>query len=270
MAFVHVKDGEVHYDLLSSSPDHPVLTLIHGFLEDSRMWAPLLPFLSDRFNILTVDLPGHGKTSTFNTEHSMEWMADCVAAVLEDLNLQKTALLGHSMGGYVALAFAELHPELLDKFCLFFSTPECDTPEKVIQRGKAAKLVHEHKDSFVRNSIPLLFDPELRETHKSAIETQISQSASMSAKAISASLFGMQKRPDRSRLLHQPPEPNTYQPKSIGIIAGAHDTVIPLERSYHFMEYPEVGFAYLSPHGHMGHITDTEGCAQAIVEWMAL
>ena len=108
----------------------PSLVLLHGFLEDSRMWEHLVPHLSSQRHIVAVDLPAHGKSPLFQEVHTMEFMAACVLETLDELGLERVAMLGHSMGGYVVLAFAEAYPDRLDQFALFYSTPEDDDPPR--------------------------------------------------------------------------------------------------------------------------------------------
>ena len=266
MAWTTFHGEEVWFEWLANfDPNKPTLVLLHGFLEDSRMWAPLREKLIAGGNVLAIDLPGHGNSPSFGYEHRMEFMADVVEAVLSDLNLEKVSLLGHSMGGYVALAMAEHHPERLERLGLFFSTPEADSEERKEMRDKAADLVKSNKSAFVRGSIPLLFDPEAREEFSSAIQQQITYSLEMPKQGILAAIYGMKIREDRMRLLHLPPE--QLAPNKIGVIAGIHDTVIPFERVQHWWDAPGVGFHYASHHGHMGHLTDSEGCGDAILRW---
>src|SRR3972149_4760338 len=99
-----------------------VIVLLHGFLESLEIWDEFSNKLSKRFRVLAIDLPGHGKTPAIGYVHSMELMAECAKAVLDSLELRKYVVAGHSMGGYVALAFAEMFPQNLSGLCIFHST----------------------------------------------------------------------------------------------------------------------------------------------------
>ncbi|MBL7776632.1 MAG: alpha/beta fold hydrolase, partial [Saprospiraceae bacterium] len=90
------------------SPNAP-LVLLHGFCEDASMWAPVLPYLSG-LPVLRIDLPGFG-ASDLAIVPGIEGYAAAVCAVLNELNLPRCVLFGHSMGGYTALAIAAQHPE---------------------------------------------------------------------------------------------------------------------------------------------------------------
>ena len=106
------------------------VVLLHGFLESSTMWNELIPTISLNHQIISVDLLGHGKTGCIGYVHTMEQMAEAVEAVLKHLKVELTTFIGHSMGGYVALAYAEKHPEKVTGLCLMNSTAMDDSPEK--------------------------------------------------------------------------------------------------------------------------------------------
>ena len=89
----------------SVSGNGPAIVLLHGFLEDSSMWTDLASVLSKKNKVICIDLLGHGKTDSLSYVHTMEEMADTVLTVLKHLGLRKYTFIGHSMGGYVALAF---------------------------------------------------------------------------------------------------------------------------------------------------------------------
>ena len=260
------KSGQIHFEYLhNEAAEVPTLVLLHGFMEDSRMWNELIPSWRKAGDVLCIDLPGHGKSDSFDTVHSMELMAEVVWFVCKNLNLQNIALLGHSMGGYVALAFAEKYPELLGKFGLFFSTPLADSPERQLMRDKASQLVQQNKNSFVRASIPQLFDPEMRMKFKEEINEQITQSLELSTQGIVAAIQGMKNRPDRSNILTHPPK--HLVPNDMIVIAGQADTVIPFESVERWWSWPAIGLRYASPSGHMGHITNRQSCIEAVERW---
>ena len=86
------------------------IVLLHGFLENKNMWQKFVTDLSPKYRVITIDLLGHGESECLGYVHSMEDNADVVHAVLSELRIRKAIFVGHSMGGYVALAFAELYP----------------------------------------------------------------------------------------------------------------------------------------------------------------
>jgi len=266
MPSIDFHGATVHYEFRGTPQgSRGALVLLHGFLEDSRMWDDLLPYFESHGPVLMIDLPGHGKTPSFGYEHSMEFMADAAYTVVESLEMSEIVLLGHSMGGYVALAFTELYPELLGGLGLFFSTPHSDSPERQQMRLRAAALVKENKNAFIRAAIPQLFDAESRNLYKDEIKQQIEFSLQMETRGVLAAIMGMKVREDRTRLLHMVPK--ELAPNKIAVFAGELDTVIDYEQVKEWRDAPGVGFTHTSTHGHMGHISDAEGCGKAIHLW---
>ena len=134
------------------------LVLLHGFLGSLEIWKVFSTELSKKYRVICIDLPGHGKTDNFWGIHPMEFIAETVKAVLDELKIEKCVMTGHSMGGYAALSFAEKYPELLQGLCLFHSHAMPDTPEAKINRERAIKAVSLNRKGFINQFIPELFD----------------------------------------------------------------------------------------------------------------
>ena len=83
------------------------IILLHGYLESLNIWDEFLEELSKRFRVVSIDLLGHGKTGNIGQIHTMDMMADAVNFVLVHLDISKCTMIGHSMGGYVTLAFLQ-------------------------------------------------------------------------------------------------------------------------------------------------------------------
>ena len=132
-------------------------------------------------------------------------------------------------------------------------------------RERAVELVKQNKNTFVRASIPQLFDGKTRETIKSDIEALIERTLQMETQGIVAAIYGMKKREDRSLILHQPP--THLKERGIAVFAGRQDTVIPFDQVQQWWEAPGVTFQYESPYGHMGHMSDRDGCVAAVLQW---
>ena len=147
-----------------------------------------------------IDLPGHGQSGNFSEVHSMEDMADVVHEVISGIGLTKPIVLGHSMGGYVALAYAEMY-ENIGGLGLFFSTPYADSQARKMMRDKAETLVLQNRNAFIRAAIPQLFSAELRPGLREVIAEQINYSLEMGVEGIVAAIRGMKSRVDRTRLV---------------------------------------------------------------------
>ena len=122
--------GPTALHVCDSEQGERCVVLLHGYLESLLVWEEFVPLLYKRVRVVTLDLPGHGISEVKGEVHTMEFLADTVADGLRALGIERCTLVGHSMGGYVALAFLERHPEMLDGLVLLSSTPNADTPEK--------------------------------------------------------------------------------------------------------------------------------------------
>lgn len=199
MDSVLFKNTKIAY---SDSGKGTAIVLLHGFLENRFMWNHFTTVLSNRYRVIAIDLLGHGESECLGYVHSMEDNADAVFAVLSALRIRKAVLVGHSMGGYVALAFAELYPEMIKAVALINSTSRADSDERKQNRDRAVKAVKKDHTSFVRLSIANLFSPDNRELLASEIENVKSEALKTPLRGIVASLEGMKIRNDREVLLH--------------------------------------------------------------------
>lgn len=197
------------------------IVLLHGFLENQTMWDPFLPVLSEKHTVITIDLPGHGKSDCLGYIHTMELMAEIVKAVLNQEKIEQATFIGHSMGGYVALAFAERHPEMCSEIILLNSTPKADSAERKENRDRTIALVKKHKDTFLSMAISNLFAEENKEKFTLEIELLKKDAQQMKIQGIIAALEGMKIRKDRTRLLKKININKT-------IIAGTLDPIMPV------------------------------------------
>lgn len=177
------------------------VVLLHGFLENTTIWQSFIKKLSEKNRIICIDLLGHGQTGCLGYIHTMELMAESVNAVLEHLEINICTLVGHSMGGYVALAFAEKYPKKTKGIFLVNSTASEDSPERKLNRDRAIEAVkHGHK-TFVRIAIGNLFNPEKKDEHYEAIQKITTEALKTPLQGIIAALEGMKTRKDRSEIL---------------------------------------------------------------------
>ena len=179
------------------------IALLHGFLESSSIWEPFVEKLSENRQVITIDLPGHGKSGNFEEIHSMELMADAVFAILQELKVKEVTLVGHSMGGYVSLAFCKKFPILSKAIVLLNSTPESDNEERRINRDRAIKIVRKNKDSYMSMAISNLLSAKNRELFSEQLEKLKKEAFNLSEEGIIAALKGMKIRTDETKtLLH--------------------------------------------------------------------
>lgn len=208
------------------------IVFLHGFPESKEIWKELSLKLSRKFRIITMDLPGHGSSDCIGYVHSMELMAECVKALLKKLRLRKVILVGHSMGGYVALAFAELFSDNLKGLCLFHSTALADSEEKKKERDRAVAAVKKNHKSFVRQIVKKLFTPVNLKKLKLKVQLLQRIAEETPKQGIIAGLEGMKERRNREVVLKFAPYPVLF-------IAGKKDPIIPLESIKEQANLPE-------------------------------
>lgn len=226
------------------------VVLLHGFLENQTMWQDLVRELSKKNRIITIDLLGHGETECLGYVHSMEDNADIVHAVMSKLRIRKAIFVGHSMGGYVALAFAELYPKNVRGLVLLNSTSKADSEERKANRNRAIKAVKKDYTTFIRLSIANLFSPDNRERLVDEIEKVKIEALKTPLQGVVASLEGMKIRKDREVLLHLAPYPKI-------LILGEKDPVLIYETALEQIENTAVKLITL-PDGHMSHIENRD------------
>lgn len=239
------------------------LVLLHGFCEDSSVWQPLLPMLSDT-SLLCIDLPGFGRSGQPSAP-SMEAYASAVQTVLDQTGTKRCILVGHSMGGYVALEFASLCPERLAGLGLFHSHPFTDTEERKTARRRGIETVMAGKqDLYVSQLFPNLFAPEYIQQHPDILQHLTRQGKQQPADGIINALKAMLDRKDHQQTLEQLGCPALF-------ILGKNDGLIPYELGLQASLLPEVSQVHLfSPVGHMGMWEETAGCASALHSFRSL
>ncbi len=222
------------------------VVLLHGFLENKGMWDKYVSVLSKTHRVITIDLLGHGDTECLGYVHVMEDQADMIYALLVHLRLRKVALVGHSMGGYVALAFAELYPDYVKGLFLLNSTARADSDERKTNRDRAILCVKHDYTNFVRMSIANLFSEDNRERLAKEIEKTKKEALKTPVQGIIASLEGMKIRKDREVLLH-------FAPYPMHMVLGKKDGVLIYEDTVEQVEGTRVELTTF-PDGHMSHI----------------
>src|ERR1035437_9933689 len=178
-----------------------VIVLLHGFLESLEIWEELSNKLSKRFRVIAIDLPGHGRTPGIGYVHSMELMAECVKAVMDSLGLSRYVVVGHSMGGYAALAFAEMFPQNVSGLCIFHSTALPDSEAKKKDRDRVAEIVKKDRQQFISELIPKLFAGENISLLKKEVSRAKQIAMETPKEGIVAALKGMKERPSRELTL---------------------------------------------------------------------
>ncbi len=225
------------------------VVLLHGFCEDSRIWEDFKhDLLEENYRVITIDLPGFGESEVVRPA-SIQYYAEAVLAVLDAKKLNEVIVIGHSMGGYTALALAEMAPKRLRGLGLFHSHPYADSEDKKGARHKQIDFINRQGHQlYVKQLVPKLFASSYGLSHPFDLDKLIHRAARYQAEGIIAGLEAMAKRPDRSEVLRQSACPVLF-------IVGEEDTAVPAEASRDQLSLPAVAdINVLEKVAHMGMI----------------
>lgn len=258
--FFSYSGGRIHY---SDSGNGTVIVLLHGYLESSEVWNGFAEKLKSEFRIISVDLPGHGLSDVYGEVHSMEFMATAVKNMVDSLDLKKVFLLGHSMGGYVALAFLELFPEYLLGYCLFHSQPFADTPAALEKRRREIEIVKAGKKNMMYpDNIIRMFAPSNLEKFSDSLRKSKDIASQIPGEGITAVLNGMMIRPSRLSFMEDGKIPCLW-------ILGLMDNYIPCNIIRANVNLPpNARVIVLKESGHLGFIEEEENSLRAITEFV--
>lgn len=229
------------------------LVLLHGYPLDHHIWDEVAPLLEDKFDLLLPDLRGFGRSSTVDTLYTMDDFASDIAGLLDSLHIRKAAIAGHSMGGYVTLAFARLFPDRVAGLGLIASQTLADPPNRKEARYKSAAEVAEKGIGSVVDAMTPKFtnDPALQAYAREVMERQNPQ-------AYIGALKAMAERQDSSSLLVSMRYP-------VALVHGDADALIPVERAREVREaVPHALLVELPGVGHLPMLEAKEETARAL------
>lgn len=229
------------------------LVLLHGFPLDHHLWDEVTPLLQDTFDLILPDLRGFGESTTVDTPYTMDDYASDIAGLLDQLGIQKAGIVGHSMGGYVALAFARLYPERVSGFGLVSSQALADPPDRKEGRYKSAADVAEKGIGGVVEAMTPKFtsDSRLQAVARASMEKQ--QPA-----AYIGALKAMAERMDATPLL------NTFK-FPVAIVHGDADALIPIDRAREVRDaVPHSHYVELKGVGHVPMLESAKETAEAL------
>lgn len=254
---INFKNSTVAYETSGSGP---VVVWLHGFLETKEIWHKQLRFFDPHFTNVCIDLLGHGKSGSLGDTHTMQLQAAVVIAVLKQLNCYSCSIIGHSMGGYVALAMLETKEIKIQHLVLLNSTTYADTITRKLNRDRAIKLVATHKDSFISMGITNLFSDESKNQYQSEIKTLIARAKKMKIAAIQATINGMKNRVSRTEIFKD------FSGKKL-IIAGKKDPIIPCEDAAQESK-KTVAHIEIINGGHMSYLEDAESINKLLFRFL--
>ncbi|HTN06423.1 alpha/beta hydrolase [Agriterribacter sp.] len=258
-------DSRIYYE--TEGKGSPVM-LIHGFGEDGRVWHYQRAFLKDHFHLIVPDLPGSGKSDILSipadqTTSVIERYADGIKQILDRENIEQCVIAGHSMGGYVALAFAQHNPERLNGLGLVHSTAFADNEEKKAARRKGIAFIQRYgSQEFLKQSIPNLFGAAFTRRHPQQIEALIHGAGNFTAAALVQYYEAMIERPDRTETLKSLTIPVLF-------IIGEEDKSVSLQDSLKQCYLPATSLIHILPDtAHMGMWEQKDQANNTVIKFL--
>jgi pimeloyl-ACP methyl ester carboxylesterase len=231
------------------------IMLVHGFTEDRRIWNPLLAGMEDKYCWILPDLPGSGRSDFNASLLQLKDFTELLNVISEQEKLAEFVLIGHSMGGYISLAFAEKYPEKIRALGLFHSSSYPDSAEKKESRDKNIRFIQKNGGTlFVGQSIPGLFSDQFKAEHPEEIRKLVDRYANFSPDSLVLYLNAMRNRPATTGVLYSITKPVLF-------IMGEEDKAVPLKDGLELCHIPRISYIHiLSRTAHMGMIENTSLC----------
>jgi len=237
------------------------LLLIHGFCGSSEYWNKVMPKLSEKYRVIAIDLPGHGESKGVDSVEEIDQYALVIKNFLEELKIEKVTMFGHSLGGYITLAFAESYSQYLNGFSLVHSTGFPDSEEaKEGRTASAGKIDKGGIDSFIDGLVPKLFAPDNVETHKQSLADVKKIGYGTHLQGAKNALNAMKERKDRTEVLA-----NTKLP--VLLIAGESDQLIPADKTF-TASGENFKHVVIKGAGHMSMYEAPEQLSKAILSYL--
>jgi pimeloyl-ACP methyl ester carboxylesterase len=259
--YLSYKGGRIHY---SDRGEGTTIILLHGYLESLEVWNGFADKLANGYRVVAIDLLGHGLSDVYGEIHTMEFMASVVNEVLISLCIDKAFMLGHSLGGYVTLAFVELFPDRLSGYCLFHSQPFDDLPAAIEKRKREIGIVKKGKKNLMYpdNVIKMFASSNLEKFagHLDKLKTIASE---IPGEGIIAMLKGMMIRPSRLAIMEEGRVPCLW-------ILGSMDNYIPCDIIRSKVKLSsDTSVVVLKNSGHLGFIEEEDLSVKIISDFVS-
>ncbi|MEY4551808.1 MAG: hypothetical protein RL099_136 [Bacteroidota bacterium] len=243
----------------------PAVILLHGFGEDHHIFNSTVAMLEKTYTVYAPDLLGTGMSSinTFPSNFSIEYLADSIAALLQHEKIENCTLLGHSMGGYITVAFAKKYPQYLKGFGLLHSTALPDTPIKIENRLRGITFIQKFgAASFLETTAPNLFGSFTQKNHPQIITDFIQSIPAFTNEALTHYYQAMMARPDVTSFLEATQLPVLF-------ILGDQDMPVALEDTLPQTKMPKRAYLYVLENcGHMGMLEQPINFNKAVLDFL--
>ena len=238
------------------------VVLLHGFTESLDIWDKFAADLCKSRTVICIDLPGHGKSECIGDVQTMEEMADIVKLIVDEEKVTQLIIIGHSMGGYVATAFAEKYKPLLKGLGLFHSTAYADSEEQKKNRLRTIEVIKNNHHGFLSAFIPELFAACNRDKYKEEIDKLVEASRQMTEQSVISCMYGMAQRPDRIHVISNLDFPILF-------IGGFEDSRVPLNVfKSQMLTVNQSSALLLEKTGHMGYIEEEDRTLEFVKKYI--
>ena len=244
----------MHYRRVGTGP---AMVLLHGFPDNGSVWNDIAATLAADYTLYIPDLPGAG-SSPLTQPASLAQMAVAVRHMLIAGGVARAVVVGHSMGGYVALAFARLYPQVVAGLSMVHSTPAADDDEKKAARTKVIDLILKGgKATFIRQMTANLFAPQFRAAHPDVVAAKEKLGMQLTDDGLINFYRAMIGRDDNTAVVTDAPFPLQW-------IAGAEDAIVNYMKTLNLCHYSNVNFVTL--YSECGHISMIENPAKLVAD----
>ena len=240
------------------------VVLLHAFPLDSRMWLPQVEALGG-YQAIVPDLRGFGAAREAAVEvTSMDLLADDIAELLDERELERAVLCGLSMGGYVALAFARRHPERLGGLVLCDTRAGADSDDARAARLAMAERVLAEGVGFLPGAmVPRLLGKTTREQQPELAERVTETILDQDPRGVAAAQRGMAERPDATAVLGQISVPTL-------VITGMEDELIAPDESVRMAaEIRDARLIQVPDAGHLVNLEQAELVNEGLLDFLA-
>ena len=222
MAKTRINNIEIAYDDTGSGP---AVVLVHGYPFNRSLWTEQVSALADRYRVVALDLRGHGESEASTGASTMKLMAQDIAALMDELQIDRAVIGGLSMGGYVTLAFYQLFPERVEKLLLADTRAQADTDEaKATRADQVQQILADGMTGIVNAMLPKLLSPETVSKQPEIVKRVRDMMMHTTPEGAVGALRGMAEREDQTARLTQINVPTL-------IVVGKEDPITPVADS---------------------------------------
>jgi pimeloyl-ACP methyl ester carboxylesterase len=242
----------------------PVM-LIHGFGEDCRIWKHQVEFLQSKNKIIVPDLRGSGASAHLVAHDSIDLMAEDILQILNHEQINSCIVLGHSMGGYIALSLMDKYPERFNALGLIHSTAYADNENKRQARLKSIEFIQQNTSfEFIKATIPSLFSETFKQKHPEQVDELIQQGNQFSKESLINYYKAMMNRPERTTVLKETLKPVLF-------FIGSEDKSVSPDDALHQSSFPNIcKVEYVEHIAHMGMLESTSKLNNTLEEFLLL